>query len=106
MPIMLGVEYTGGRCGFHALSVFLNSTVVSASPRVPMGTGFAMLRDYRDDAKARKWLDVWTLLVALAWDRRMTTEPPRSQFSCFVVKFSLDNIYCVSYSVRRTLCLA
>ena len=47
MPIMLGVEYTGGKCSFQAVSVFLNSTVVSASPRVSRGIGFAMLRGYR-----------------------------------------------------------
>src|SRR5664279_4765726 len=47
MPIMLGVEYTGGNSGFHADNVFLNSTVVSASPPVPTGISLAMLRDYR-----------------------------------------------------------
>ena len=40
---MLGVEYTGGRCSFQAVRVFLNWTVVWASPGVPSGTGLAML---------------------------------------------------------------
>src|SRR5271166_1227365 len=53
MPIILGVEYTGGSSGFHAESVFLNSTVVSASPRVPMGISLAMLRDYREHAESK-----------------------------------------------------
>ena len=44
-PIMLGVDNTGGSSGFHAVSVFLNSTCFSASPRVPMGTGLAMHRE-------------------------------------------------------------
>src|SRR5271169_5425864 len=54
MPIMLGVEYTGGRCSFQEVSVFLNWTVVSASPRVPRGTGLAMLGGYREQPEKQK----------------------------------------------------
>src|SRR5208282_3445243 len=47
-PIMLGVDNTGGSSSRHAVRVCLNSTRFSTSPRVPMGTGLAMNRDYRE----------------------------------------------------------
>src|SRR5579863_3272637 len=40
---MSGVEYTGGNSGWCAVSVCLNSTVCSASPRTPIGMSFAKL---------------------------------------------------------------
>src|SRR5271165_3740382 len=56
-PIMLGVDNTGGSSSRHAVRVFLNSTRFSSAARVPMGTGFAMHRDYReasDDVTCRE----------------------------------------------------
>src|SRR5271165_6717670 len=47
-PIMLGVDSTGGSSSRHAVSVFLNSTRFSTSPRAPMATGLVMNRDYRE----------------------------------------------------------
>src|SRR5271166_2083936 len=47
-PIMLGVDSTGGNSSRQAVRVCLNSTRFSTSPRVLMGTGLAMNRDYRE----------------------------------------------------------
>jgi hypothetical protein len=43
---MSGVEYTGGNSGWCEVSVCLNSTVSCASPRAPIGIGFAMLYSF------------------------------------------------------------
>src|SRR5271166_370525 len=65
-PIMLGVDSTGGSSSRHAVRVFLNSTRFSTSPRVPMGTGLAINRDYRErlcDVISRKILPLLSRLL-------------------------------------------
>src|ERR1022692_4649542 len=80
MPIMLGVEYTGGSSGFHADKVFLNSTVVSASPRVPRGISFAILRDYREGQKNQRQPPVTRMMLGQRAKAKSTTEGTEKNF--------------------------